>query len=322
MQSLAILAAAQTARLMTLGNQANAPLPVREAALEGPRQRNAVLDWLCYDLAALQNHESAEVAPHYAAPGSVLLVQNSDHASLQYFADFDGFRAARRSGSVRTLTVAGGGCSALGAAAFARNVADAVDAPVLAVVSGYGLADMMIEAMGGMWWFAQMAAARSMFDPFDAMTRPHHSTFAFSRLPELDAHAGSFDVKTLAAMLAGGEIELLVGHSKGNVVISDALSMLIDEDPAAAAKLAGKLRVIQVSTRVALPEPFAAPITVMGEQDSFGEMNSDKDIATDMTMPGASHHTNTELPGHLDVTNAVAEALKIRPAATAEKAAK
>ena len=50
---------------------------------------------------------------------------------------------------IRTLVVAGVGSSALGAAAFARNVADACGTPVAAVVSGYGLADLLTEALGG-----------------------------------------------------------------------------------------------------------------------------------------------------------------------------
>lgn len=310
MQSLAMLNAAQTARLMTLPDQANAPVPLREALLELPRERNAAVDAFFYDLGTLTNHEAAALAPRYAAPGAVLLVQNSDHADTQLYADFDAFRASRQSQAARALVVAGGGGSALGAAAFARNVADALDAPVLAVVAGYGLADLMTEAMGGMLWFAQATPIRSFFDMFDAMTRPHHSTFAYSRAPKLDKAHASFDVKTVAAMLASGEIDTVIGHSRGNLVIAAALALLEELHPKIAAGLRGKLRVVQVSTRVPLPEGFTAPITIMGEQDQFGEMNSDKGMAVDFMIPGGGHHTNTEVPGHLFVTNAVADAMK------------
>ncbi|MFC5462080.1 hypothetical protein [Massilia niabensis] len=43
----------------------------------------------------------------------------------------------------RILAVAGVGSSALGTAAFARNVADAFGEPVAGLVSGYGMADLL-----------------------------------------------------------------------------------------------------------------------------------------------------------------------------------
>ncbi|MEI4472620.1 hypothetical protein [Frigidibacter sp. MR17.24] len=309
MQSLAILHAAQTARLMTIADQANRPNPMREALLELPRERNAMLDWLFYDLDKLHNHEAAEMAPRYAAPGSVLMVGNSDHPDVERFDHFDDFRASRHSQACKALVVAGGGSSALGAAAFARNVGDALDAPVLAVVSGYGVSDLMTEVMGGMLWFTQLMRNRHQFEMLDLLSRPHGSTFAYSKVPGLDEATGAQDAKTVAAILADHPFEVIVGHSKGNVVISDALSILADSQPDKAAALAKSLTVIQISTRIALPEGFRA-VTIMGEQDNYGEMNSDKEIETDFIIPGAWHHTNTELSGHLDVTNAVEQAVK------------
>lgn len=55
----------------------------------------------------------------------------------------------RHAPSANALAIAGVGSSALGAAAFARNVADGLGEPVAAVVSGYGLADVLTEALGG-----------------------------------------------------------------------------------------------------------------------------------------------------------------------------
>ncbi|MEI4484644.1 hypothetical protein V8J36_00440 [Frigidibacter sp. MR17.14] len=309
MQSLAILNAAQTARMMTMADQANRPNPLREAVLELPRERNAMIDWLLYDLDKLHHNEAAELAPRYAAPGSVLLVGNSDHPDVERFDHYDDFRASRQAQTCRALIVAGGGSSALGAAAFARNVGDALDAPVLAVVSGYGLSDLMTEAMGGMLWFSRLMPTRHQFEAVDLMSRPQGSTFAYAKIPDLDGIAGAQDAKTVAAILAAHPIDTLVGHSKGNIVISDALSILADTQPAKAAQLAKSLTVIQISTRVALPKGFT-PITIMGEDDRYGEMNSDKDIEIDFAIPGAWHHTNTELSGHLDVTNAVERAVK------------
>lgn len=311
MQSLATLNAAQTSRLMTVATQVNAPNPAREIALELPRQRNALLDYLFYDLRVLENHESADLAPHYAAEGAVLLVHPTDRAEITVFQDYDAFRASKHTGEAKALAVAGVGSSALGAAAFARNVADALDAPVLAVVSGYGLSDLLAEAMGGFFWFGAMNSVRHLFEMFDDVTRPHHSTFAFSAKPVLDQLRASFDVKTVIALLAGHDIDLIVGHSKGNLVISEALFALSETDAPRAAALAAKTRIVTIGAKIAMPRPFRDVIDVMGEHDGFGRMNSRPDIADDITVPGAGHHTNTELPGHVDVTNVVSQALRL-----------
>jgi hypothetical protein len=47
-------------------------------------------------------------------------------------------------------------------------------------------------------------------------------------------------------------------------------------------------------------------IDVMGQLDAFGTFNSRLDIPTDVTVPAAWHHTNTDLPWHLPVTKVMA----------------
>lgn len=309
-QSLATLNAAQTARMMTLPNQANARMPLREGLLEIYRQRNAVLDFLFYDLAKLHNHESAALAPRYAAEGAVLCVWPSDHAKVLLWPDYDSFRASGETGTAKALVVAGVGSSALGAAAFARNVADALDAPVLAVVSGYGLADVVTESLGGWFLFGALNSMRHWFEPMDMWTRSRKPSFSYSKAPSLDLAQTSLDVKTLIALLAGHDFDLIVGHSKGNLVISEALNAIAATDPDRAQAMAAAMKIITISARVWMPKPFRNIIDIMGENDPFGEMNSRKDIMIDIVMEGAAHHTNTDLPYHLDVTNAVARALK------------
>lgn len=311
MESLATLNAAQTARLMTLPEQAVAPFPMREAMLEGFRQRNAAVDAMFYDLSALHSHESADLAPHYAAEGAILTVQNSDHADVRLWPDYDAFRASSQTGAARAIAIAGLGSSALGAAAFARNVADAVDGPVLSVVSGYGLGDLVAESLGGLFWFSALGSMRHLFEPLDNFLRPHHSTFAFSKAPSLDGLQGSLDVKTLTALLAGHDFDVIVGHSKGNMVISEALFALAEIAPERAEALAKTLRIVTIGARVPMPAPFRSAISIIGEYDSYGQMNSRDGEEATILVPNAGHHTNTEIPYHLDVTNAVAKALKL-----------
>src|SRR5262245_26270320 len=52
---------------------------------------------------------------------------------------------------INVITVTGVGSSALGSVAFAWNVSEALRQPIAAIVPGYGLADLIPQALGG--WF-------------------------------------------------------------------------------------------------------------------------------------------------------------------------
>src|SRR5271170_2094207 len=52
---------------------------------------------------------------------------------------------------VGIATIAGVGSSALGSAAFAWDISTATRKPVLAIVPGYGVADVVLQGLGG--WF-------------------------------------------------------------------------------------------------------------------------------------------------------------------------
>src|SRR5271170_633051 len=55
---------------------------------------------------------------------------------------------------VKTVSVTGVGSSALGSAAFAWNLSEALGEPVAAIVPGYGLADIIPQALSGFFGFA------------------------------------------------------------------------------------------------------------------------------------------------------------------------
>ena len=133
--------------------------PWREAALESFRRRNAILDGIFYDIGKVTREEALTIAPWLAREGAILVVPPTGAGSLVLCGTVDDFFAAGGPG-IRILVVAGVGSSALGAAAFARNVADAFGTPVAAVVSGYGLADLLTEALGGWFWFGTLNRKR------------------------------------------------------------------------------------------------------------------------------------------------------------------
>lgn len=98
------------------------------------------------------------------------------------------------------------------------------------------------------------------------------------------------------------QFALLTGHSKGNLVLSEALYELRGDDEGRIAAPAATTRIVTVSARIAMPPAFSDVADVMGEWDWFGGLNSRLDIPPDYLVHGAWHHTNTELPAHLPVT--------------------
>ena len=306
--SLQILQSVQAARACSapLANVATLVAPGSEAYLEGVRQRNAMLDWLFYDVGVVTHDEAIRISPWLAAEGAILVVPPTGAGELTLCASIDAFAAAHAD-TVHAITVAGVGSSALGAAAFARNVADAVGAPVAAVVSGYGLADVAAEAWGGFLLFGVANSIRHSFEWLDrwresgAVADPAASPGGGDTGSPL---LRSKDTRAVQALLSHPalSIGLLVGHSKGNLVISEALYGMKNSQPAHFRHLAPQLLVVTVSARIAMPPQCGRIIDVMGQLDGFGALNSRPDLGTEVRVPLAAHHTNTQLPFRLPVT--------------------
>jgi len=270
------------------------------------RQRNAVLDWLFYDIGVVTPGEARGLSPWLAAEGAILVVPPSGAGELQLCASVEEF-AGSYAEKVHALAVAGVGSSALGAAAFARNVADALDEPVVAVVSGYGLADLATEALGGFFLFGAANSLRHGFEWLDrlresgAIADPGTSAAGEATGSPMQR---SKDTRTVQALLShkGLALQRLIGHSKGNLVVSEALYSLKAADPARLQQLARHSHIVTISAKIAMPAEFERITDVMGQIDGFGALNSRWDFATEVKVPLAWHHTNTQLPMHLPVT--------------------
>lgn len=300
------LADVQLARLLaTPGKFADNPF--RSIALGGLQQRNAMLDGLFYDVKVVRESERAGLAFWLAREGAVLVVPPSDGPDLTIHLDGDAFLDADAE-KVGALAVAGVGSSALGSAALARNVADAIGKPVAAVVSGYGLADVLTEAMGGWLWFGALNSSRHLFEGLDRFTK----LFTASEQAMVGRTGGlpiSKDTETVIRLLGDPRFagDLLVGHSKGNLVISEALYAMAERSEAEADSLAQRYRIVTIGAKVGMPPGFRRVLDIMGAWDSFGALNSRGDIAADYVVPHAWHSTNTDFLGDwgLDVTEAL-----------------
>lgn len=289
--------------------------PLRNLSLEPLRQRNTALDAFFYDIKVVTPEEAFYISDSLAAVGSLLIVPQSGAGSLTLCDTLDEF-FLRGGSDVSVLALAGAGGSALGAAAFARNVADAVGKPVATVVPGYGLADAIGEAMGGSFLFGWLGQVRHGFESIDALSgRPHYGVD-----PEKNAAAGACkdrcrDMQTVLALLADprAKIALFAAHSRGNSLLAEALTKLRDIDAARIQAIADTARIVTFGGKIAMPPAFTRVIDVIGQWDWYGEMNSQPFIATDRKVSGAWHHTNTDVPGHIDVTNVLREILAADP---------
>ncbi|PWE56849.1 hypothetical protein DEM27_04155 [Metarhizobium album] len=305
----------QFARILSLPERLQ-HTPARNLSLEALRQRNTTLDAFFYDIKVVTPDEAFYISDSLAAVGSILIVPPSGAGALILCDTLDEF-FLRGGKDIHVLAIAGAGGSALGAAAFARNVADAVGEPVATVVPGYGFADAVGEAMGGSFLFGWLNQVRHGFEILDEVWgRPQ-----FGVNPETNAAASTVkhncrDMQTVLALLADPRLafNLLTGHSKGNLVLAEALTRLKSVDLPRLQALSRSARIVTFGAKIAMPPVFTDVIDVIGEWDWFGTLNSRQFIATDRKVSGAWHHTNTDLPGHIAVTEVLKEILAQPPA--------
>ena len=275
---------------------------------------NSMLDTVFYDVGALSVHERARLAAYARPEGSILIVYPADAAEAIRDLTPAAFVQEQLAGSsdpVTTVVIAGVGSSAIGTAALARDVADCLGTPVAGIVSGFGLADVVSEALAGWFVFGARNALREMVARFlDASLLEDHV-----RDPEthsdLKAHVappdtpderflyGSPDSTTLLYLLSklGGRLRLLLGHSKGNYSIENALEGWSGHPNR-------HLDIVTLGAVIWFPPEFANLQQFIGDIDYFGMLNS-RIFVQRIGVPGAWHSLNTALPGHLSVRAAL-----------------
>lgn len=307
---------------------------------EGPKQlrpflssfgwRNAELDRLFYDVGALNFEERVHVAGSGKGigEGGVIVVPplNSSNSIREFVsprAFLDDLEVEGGAGeAVDSFVIAGIGSSALGCAALARNVADHLGRSVAGIVSAYGIADVVTEALGG--WF-DLGRAEQLRDqlgeslPTDHEARVEPETEGLTSRPSGTAQQpaytpGNPDARALLWLLcdARAEVNLLVGHSKGNLAISNALSGYSNLRECSPGLRARQPRVVTIGAAVPMPLEFDDVHQFVGELDWFGRMNSRHGI-TYTSVAGAWHHLNTRLPMHLSVEAVLQRVARRRP---------
>ena len=296
----------------------------RNWAVSSARNFNSVLDTVFYDVTSLTEGERARLSKCLKPEGYILVVHPQQTGRGFQFRSPPRFVAEQlqhRADLIDTLTVAGVGSSAIGAAALARNVADYLGRPVAAVLSGYGMADAVSEALGGWFVFGARNAWRQsvafLLDALDLKDHVRHDAYHQDLKAQLDLLGietdrfvfGSPDSATVLYLLTklGNQLRLLVGHSKGNYSIENALQGWLAATHKKATPELDHLRVVTLGAVIWFSSELSDlsnPRQFIGTADTFGQLNSRPFVDCSL-VPGAWHSLNSQWRGHLSVSEAL-----------------
>ena len=263
------------------------------------RQRNAFFDALFYDVGALAADERAGLSPQLDREGSIVLVPPAGTGRPILHYPTAGEFLTAQGDRIRALAIAGVGSSVLGTAALARNVANAYGFDVAGIVSGYGAADLMVEAIGG--WFFYGATDEIRHEIRTAINRLTHFGPAGDAAPRDFAATRAIgrDLPALEEILdaAPPQLRLLVGHSKGDLVLDFVLERFAARHDGGH-RYFDDLSVVTFGAVADLPPQFRRVHQFLGALDWFGGLNSRADVPC-VRIAHAWHHLNTAMPFHL-----------------------
>jgi hypothetical protein len=230
---------------------------------------------------------------------------------LDMKAFFD-FANSLESVGLQTLTVSGVGSSAFGSVAFAWDVSEALGEPVAAIVPGYGLADVLPQALGGWFGFemydsiqsatqellANFAPTLAMMGKDLARSTPGRETASTGAPVFRHGSAASDDVHAILRNVP--RITHVVGHSKGALAIENALRSL--------PSFRTKEITVQTFGCVISEEVSCERYSqYLGLIDALGILNSRNNLPEH--RPLADHSTNSLISFSLQVTNSLANAV-------------
>jgi hypothetical protein len=275
------------------------------------RTFNSTLDVAFYDVPTLvaelreRGAASIDLGALANPEGALLVVDPARAPFIQRFEDLKSFLDWKSGAEAppKTVSITGVGSSALGSAAMAWDLAKALGAPVLAIVPGYGVADALLQGLGGWFGFGLYDALQTksrLQDALAVMTPELASvgrnlvaslpdTRRIHGAPVFRTGSGSSDV--LHALMGQIEITCVVGHSKGALSIANALRSLPSGQTQG-------LRIVTLGCPI--PEELAGVSyhQYLGLFDALGAANSWGSMPDHWTA--TDHSTNTSLPLSMD----------------------
>jgi hypothetical protein len=280
-------------------------------AYGGTRPARMSADTFFYDMSSLLPAEVQLIHTWFVPEGAFFVVQpGGPEVGIGSPFSLDEWRAKPElAGGATALAVAGVGSSSLGTAALARNVADAIQKPVLGMVSGFGIADLLGEALGGFLVFRshnQVNQALDLSEEYVRIAFPGNhwigDTLVQRHKRWRDGVGREADSIALRDALQDANInlDLIVSHSKGNFLIADALRAYVAANPAHPRDGVYKTRIITIGAVVDIPGAFENVTQYLGSLDALGRLNSLKYVPYE-TLPGKAHSLNRVLPYMLPI---------------------
>ncbi|MBV9632592.1 MAG: hypothetical protein JO230_31175 [Xanthobacteraceae bacterium] len=305
-----------------------------ERAVRSCRMFNTALDFIFYDVPTLRAALAALDAPMRAqgekAPsriidfdalsdpeGSLLLIDATTAPYVHQYRSVEKFLTSpyQETRDVDIATITGVGSSALGSAALAWDISVALKKQVLAIVPGYGVADVVLQGLGG--WFAfglhDFLSSKTLIQTGLATTAPETACIgrelaastpqeptARSGAPIFRYGSGSSDVLHALLEHRVTPFRLLVGHSKGALQINNAIRSL-------PAERTEGLNVVTLGCPIGENIPGVKYHQYLGLFDALGQLNAWGNLPE--YWPPTWHSTNPALPPAMAAGSLTSESL-------------
>ena len=308
-----------------------------EPAVRSCRLFNTALDFIFYDVPTLRAglaEGDAQIAATDKKPsrivdfdalsdpeGSLLIIDATTAPYVHRYMNVKAFLDSphQETKDVDIVTITGVGSSALGSAALAWDISVALRKPVLALVPGYGVADVLLQSLGG--WFAfglhDYLGSKSMIQKSLAAAAPQVARIgrelAASAPNEPTMHgapvfrtgSGSSDVLHSLLMRREQPFRLLVGHSKGALQISNAIRSVSQ------GRLEG-ITVVTLGCPIGKEFDHVKYRQYLGLFDALGQLNAWGHKPEH--WPPTWHSTNPVLPPAMAAGRFASESVNKRPA--------
>lgn len=296
------------------------PAAFIEPAVRACRLFNTALDNIFYDVPTLAAQLAEKDAPMRARgekppsrivqfdalsdpEGSLLLIDANTAPYVHKYTNVQLFLTSphRETREVEIATITGVGSSALGSAALAWDISLTLEKPVLAIVPGYGMADVILQALGGWFGFGlyDYLHAKSLVQNSLANVAPQTASIGrqlsastpdaktVHGAPVFRHGSGSSDVLHALLIYRETPFRLLVGHSKGALQIGNAISSLPPERTR-------ELRVVTLGCPIATDVDDVSFYQYLGLFDALGQLNMWGHWPDE--WPPTWHTTNPVLP--------------------------